>query len=69
VASPPKAYLAADNGLLLLTTKDVARLCQVNRHAAGELIHQAGAVRIGSSLRVRRSDLEGLLERLARRDQ
>jgi hypothetical protein len=64
VASPPNVAAPTETDLLLWTTTDVVRLCQVNKHAAVELIHAAGAIRIGRrSLRVRPADLEALLDR------
>jgi hypothetical protein len=64
-ASPARNPSASRGHALLLTCADVQELAQVGRHAALRLIHSAGAVRIGGSLRCRRQDLEELLERLA----
>jgi hypothetical protein len=57
----------SDTGPLLLTVKDVQRLCQVSRHAALSLCHEARPVWIGGSLRIRPEDLRDVLAR--RREQ
>ncbi len=48
----------------LLTVKDVARLCQINRHAARQLVERAGRIPLGRSVRCRPEDLDRVLEEL-----
>jgi hypothetical protein len=49
----------------LLTFRDVMRICQTHRDRAFQIMHMAGAIRLGRQLRVRRQDLDDYLERLA----
>jgi len=49
----------------LLKVGDVAQRCQCGRNTAYELVHRAGAIRFGRSLRVRAADLERLLDGMA----
>lgn len=51
---------------LLFDARDVAKKCRCNRHRALELMHEAGAVRLGRSVRVRPADLDALLARMAK---
>ncbi|MGA7911230.1 MAG: hypothetical protein WCC30_06750 [Candidatus Dormiibacterota bacterium] len=55
--------VATDDDLLLLTVADVMRRCQIGKLAALELIHSAGPVRLGRSLRVRPADLDAEFSR------
>ncbi len=57
----------SDNERLLWTVKDVQAACSVGRHAALSLVHEAGPIWLGSSLRVRPHDIEAVLAR--RREQ
>ena len=49
----------------LLTVRDVMAVCQVHRDRAFEVMHAAGPIRLGRSLRVRQEDLDDYLARRA----
>lgn len=49
----------------LFDADDVVRICKVGKNAAYEIMHRAGAIKLGRGLRLRPQDLENYLAGLA----